>query len=428
MKKYLLYLPVAMALLGMASCSQDRDPKYHAPTPGSFVLNKPAMMDQEIVLTNGQTLEFSCSQPDYGFAASASYSMEMALNQDFTEFYSLTPRDENSTIISVNQSEVASGYCELMGITSEDDYTSQYPDGFPVSTIYFRAVCQLPGYESSIITSNVVSYNYLKPYFAVPVPGYIYLVGAPSGWKEPSEGNAAAYADWRLFEPNDAIGSKIYTGVFDIPAGDDAMFRFYTALTGWDNDSYGVQEPDEAVQFPEFDGGTFEHALVKGKGAFWFPNWPGGEMTMVVNMSDASNMTVTFTAGAVEVFVPSYIYMVGGYNDWAGPNEGNKNKLFALPNSQNAPDIYTGTYPVGPGDFWFRFATALDEGDGWGPTIGWQEPDEGATFDFTNNHFEGTFVNPGSGSWCFNMPSDGNFNMVVNFANNTVEYTFEPEE
>lgn len=423
MKKISLYIAAVCAVAGLASCSQDRDPVYQVPT--NFVLNVPAMQDQLIELREGNTLELTCSQPDYGFAAAAVYSAQMSLTEDFESCYDLTPLNENLAKMQIPQADVATGYCELLGVTSEEDYQTQYPNGFDPVKIYFRAVCQIEGVDNSRIESNVVAYNNILPYFNVAVPGYIYLVGAPEGWKGPDAANADHYADWRLFEASDAIGSKIYSGVFDIPAGDQAMFRFYTALTGWDADSYGVQVPDEAVQFPDaFTDGTFTHELIKGKGSFWFPNWEGGKMTIVVDMSDPNNMTVTMTAGEVEVVTPQYIYAIGNqFGNWTEPSEANAEALAPYRIvSRDGGHIYQGTLPVTGGDLYMRFATELG---GWdGPQIGVQEVDESIECQFTNGAFTGPFVS-GKGSWFFNVPEDGNISLTVDMDNKTVTYVLE---
>lgn len=438
MKKYLIYLPIALAFLGIVSCSQDRDPKYRAPEAGSFKLNNPAMMDQEIILSDAgdATLEFSCSQPDYGFAASASYSVDMALNENFADFYSLSSLNENSAIISVLQSEVAAGYCELMGIDSEETYSEKYPDGFPVTKVYFRANCRIPGIDNSAITSNVVSYNYLKPYFAVAVPGSIYLIGNPGGWVEPAEGNAATLASWRLMEDDDAIGSKIYKGSFEIDAkyGDDGpIFRFYAALTGWDGgDSYGTQVDDNAIEFPEFTGDVFEHELVKGKGSFSFPNWPGGTMNMVVNMSDPNNMTVTFSGGDQEIFVAKYIYLMGSLQGWTPPSVNNESAYanYRLVNSADAENIYTGTFNAPAGKLQYRFVTQLDgEGDaGWDNPyqLAYQVDDNDTDFTFTNGVIETPFVH-GKGNWAVELDADAKVTFVVDLDNETASCILEQE-
>ena len=36
--------------------------------------------------------------------------------------------------------------------------------------------------------------------------------------------------------------------------------------------------------------------MVKGKGAFNFPNWTGGDMEMTVDMSDMDNIQLTIKA------------------------------------------------------------------------------------------------------------------------------------
>ena len=423
MKKITLYIATICALAGMASCSQDRDPVYQQPT--NFVLNVPVMADQLIELQAGNTLELTCSQPDYGFAAAAAYSAQMSLSEDFAESYDLTPVNESSARMQIPQGDIATGYCELKGLKSEEDYQTQYPNGFSTTKIYFRAVCQIPGVDNSRIESNVVAYNQILPFFNVAVPGYIYLVGAPEGWVGPDESHAEHYADWRLFEAADAIGSKIYSGVFDIPAGDSAMFRFYTALTGWDADSYGVQVDDNAIQYPDaFADGTFTHELIKGKGSFWFPNWPGGKMTIVVDMSDPNNMTVNMTAGEVEVVTPMYIYSIGNqFGNWTEPSADNEEALLPYRlTSRDGGHIYQASLPVKSGDIYFRFATELG---GWdGPQIGIQEQDESIECQFTNGTFTGPYV-VGKGSWYFNLPADGTLSMTVNMDSQTVTYAFE---
>ena len=430
MKKISLYVAVAGALLGMASCAQDREPVYHAPE--KFELNEPVMQDQLIILSEEGTLDLTCSQPYYGFAAAANYSVEMSLTEDFTDFYTITPLDEHSAQIKMRQRDVATGYCSLLGLESEEDYTEQFPNGFDVVPIYFRAQCVIPEIEGSDIKSNIVVYNQIQPYFAVAVPGYIYLVGQPSGWATPDESQTAHYADWRLFENADAIGSKVYIGTFDIPAtGDDGinwpMFRFYTALTGWDADSYGVQEPDEAVQFPDaFADGTFEHQLVKGKGSFWFPNWEGGKMTIVVDMSDPNNMTVQMMAGEVSVGTTKYIYLVGSISGWMAP--GIESEAAYAPYRLGCSDgsgIYTGEFDAPAGHVNFRFALELTE-DGWEnkTQIGSQPEDADVACTFTNGTYTGPYVS-GKGNWAFELDEPGKISMTVDTNTGTVTYVLE---
>lgn len=416
-------MSMALAMLGMASCSQDRDPVLQTPT--EFVLNNPVMQDQFIELQEGNTIELVASQPNYGYSAVATYSAEMSLTEEFTNPYALEPTDAHQARMTFKQSDVASGICELSGVVDEESFARVFPNGMQPQKIYFRAICELEGVEGSRIVSNIVSYNQVLGYFAVPVPGYIYLVGAPEGWAGPTEDNAAHYADWRLFEPNDAIGSKVYSGVFDIPAG-SAIFRFYTALTGWDNDSYGTQVDDNPIDFPEFTSGSFSTTAVKGKGAYSFPNWPGGEMTIVVDMSDMNNIQVTFTAGAAEVVVTKYIYLVGSISGWVPPGLSNEAayKDYRLAD-KTGEGIYTGEFAVVPGYLNFRFALELTEDDWDNPTqIGAQVDDNDVVCSFTNGSFSGPYV-LGKGNWAFELEEAGTISMMVDTNNNTVAYEFK---
>ena len=429
MKKLSYILTGAFALFAMTSCSIDKDPKYHAPTEGSFSLYAPVLQDQYIELTEGATLGLTTSgQPDYGYSAVANYSAQMSLSSYFSNpdaIYDLSPIDNHQSNMTFKQEDVAIGVCVLYGLESEDDYLSRFPNGMPDIPVYFRAVCELNGVEGSRIVSNVVSYNHITPYFAVAVPGYIYLVGNVTGWNEPSQGNASYYANWRLFEPDNAIGSKVYSGVFDIEAA--PMFRFYTDLTGWDADSYGYIVDDNATDFPDFTGASsWTQSLIKGKGAYSFPNFPGGQVTIIVDMSVDNNMTVTISPGAVEVFVPKYIYMMGSIQGWTEPTEANAAAYedYKLFNSSSAEAVYTGSFAVSEGEQYIRFAYELAGWDAgqWGI----QEPDESVDCSFSNNTFSSPYVQ-GKGSWKFVTPSAGRIDIAVDTDNTTATFTFVPE-
>lgn len=266
-------MALVAVMLGFTSCNDDTDPVYKDPT--KFVLNTPALASQYYELTPDGTLVFTCSQPDYGFTASVTYGLEVALSEG-GETYTLTPEVPTKAQIRVKAEDVATAICVLRGIKTEEDWTEE-----PARPVYFRATAQLGDHENTFIESNWVKLDAVKEYFAVPVPGFIYLIGSPEGWAGPTADKADHYADWRLFEKDDAIGSKVYYGVFDMPSA--PMFRFYTALTGWDDDSWGSQADDNAIDYQLTDG-VWEGSIVKGKGSFNFPDFTGGEMTIIVDM------------------------------------------------------------------------------------------------------------------------------------------------
>lgn len=282
MKKIALFLAAAAVFGGLSSCSRDESPVLEKPT--EFKLNTPPFAAEYYQLTEGNSMIVTCSQPNYGVGVQTTYSMEISIDENFGNSLPIKVADPFSATMVMNDLDINQAILDLLGISDADTW-APYENNH-VHDIFFRATAQLAGVEGTSITSNIVKVSDVDFFFTVKEPGFIYLVGAPEGWKGPSAGNAAHYADWRLFEADDNIGSEIYIGTFDIPAG-SAMFRFYTTLTDWDTDSYGSQENDAALDF-QFADGAFDGTIVKGKGSFNFPDWAGGKMTIIVNLKNST--------------------------------------------------------------------------------------------------------------------------------------------
>lgn len=287
MKKIAMLFAAAAVMLGLSSCEQNTNPRYNPTTV--FELNTPALATQYYKLTPDGYIDLTWSQPQWGVSVAGTYKVQMSLDETFKKtgddgqaydwFYQIDAT-YNQCQAAVPMKDVAIGLCVLRNIKKEEQYVDE-----PAGKVYFRVVGQIAGVEGSEVTSNVITLDQVKGYMAIQSPGKIYLVGAPEGWKGPDAGNAAHYADWALYEPEDAIGSKVYSATFTIPAG-QAMFRFYTALTGWDADSWGSQADDNALSFA-FSNNQFKFTLVKGKGAFNFnDDWStNGTMDINVNMN-----------------------------------------------------------------------------------------------------------------------------------------------
>ena len=394
-------------VLSAVSCNgpEVENPVLNKPT--KLILNTPAFQKQYIDLQATPTVNLTCSQPEYGFAAAASYFAQVSLTEDFTDFIEI---DEaySKCDMDVNAEAIAQAICKLRGVTSEDDYTDE-----PARTVYFRVRVKILDYEETEILSNVVSCEKVKGYFALRLPGYIYLVGEPEGWSGPTEGNKDHYSQWRLFESTEAIGSKIYSGVFDIPAG-KFMFRFYTALNGWEKDSYGIQEADSPMDITLEDG-VYSGALVKGKGSYNVPDFAGGSVKITVNMN---TMTVKFEVGGVDVSNKKFIYLVGAPEGWAGPTEDNAShyedwKLYDMADDGN----YTGTFDIPEGKFMFRFYKKLT---GWETdSFGSQAEDAPIDLTWTDGIYEGAAMD-GKGSWNDPTWAGGKVEITVNINDGTV--------
>ena len=269
MKKFNYIFFSLLALLFATACEEPQDVNPVLQTPTKFVLNNPVMSTQYIELTPTTTVNMTCSQPDYGYAAAANYYAQVSFTEDFAEWAEVNENPyTNCGKIEMSGEELAMAMCKLRGVTTEESYVDE-----AACPLYVRLRAEIKGApEQSAIISNVVVLSQVKAYYAVKLPGYIYLVGQPSGWNEPSAGNAAHYENWKLLEAEDAIGSKIYSGTFEVAAG-QATFRFYRKLQGWDalDDngviySIGLQVEDKAMDVA-FTDGIFSSAIVDGKGS-----------------------------------------------------------------------------------------------------------------------------------------------------------------
>ncbi|MGM9843719.1 MAG: SusE domain-containing protein [Muribaculaceae bacterium] len=381
MKKLALFFACAAALVGFTGCEDDKDPIYQAPT--TFVLNQPALQNQYLELTEDGTFELTCSQPDYGYSAIVNYSAEVSLTEDFANCKEIASKGSGTTArMTFGCADLALVLCELHGFVDEETYQD-----LPAEKVYFRAVARLTGVESSEIRSNVVSLNKVKLYFAVPTPGYIWVIGSAGafgGWTEPSEANAAALTGARLFEPANAIGSKVYSQTFNIPAG-DVTFRLYVALTGWDGgDSWGYKVEDQATTVELVDG-AYSSPIVNGKGSFTFAGWPGGDMTITADFS-SSSPTINVVAGSAAPTVSKYMYIVGNNADWTEPVEASASVYEAWRIAdKNESGVYTGTFELAEGStpctsgWYFRIYEQLA---GWSDTP-WAASADGSNVDVT---------------------------------------------
>ncbi len=304
--KKIFTIIAALACLGsvFTSCEKDNneEPKAQIPTDKNF-LNTPPTANYTYDLQNTETVTITVSQPNYGVGTIPTYAVEVSLDPEFNgvptqwkytgaestpQNFVALPTESNKTSIDIPARDIADaingcrGYNKLAQL-DESGYVDY------IGPVYMRVRSYFPGASDEVfdlytIASNVITFTNMVGYKTLRAPGSIYLVGAPEGWAGPTAANAAHYENWKLFEDNDKIGSKIYSATFDIPAG-QFMFRFYTALTGWDADSFGSQVEDSPVDIELNDAGIYSGAGVAGKGSWSCPTWTGGEVTITVDLN-----------------------------------------------------------------------------------------------------------------------------------------------
>ena len=413
MKKLSILFACLVAVLSFTSCEEDTNPQYQNPT--EFKLNTPALANQYYELTEDGTFDMSWSQPNYGYAAVASYKVQVSLTGEEESYFECNSEYKNC-YAQVKMSEVAEAICKLRGIENEDDYVDE-----PARKVWLRVHAYIAGIEGSDILSNAIVLNQVKEYCAIQSPGYIYLIGNVGNWTGPDAANAGALADWRLFESATAIGSKIYSGVFDMPAG-QLIFRFYTELTGWDGGaSVGTQVDDSPVVVTLTDGAYNGSLVAPGKGSIQIDNFEGGLMKITVNLN---NKTVIIETGeaAVDTNGKAFIYIVGAVSNWTEPSEANaahyeNYKLYDL----KGDGVYTGTFELATDQNAFRFYNTLC---GWAGTdsFGSQVEDANVDIALTDGVFTGLGV-AGKGNWNITNWEGGKLAITVDKNTSTVTFT-----
>ncbi|MDE6443137.1 MAG: hypothetical protein K2K64_01760 [Muribaculaceae bacterium] len=273
MKKISIILAMVAMVLGVSSCKQEDEPKYHAPT--TFTVNEPALQNQVFRcaadMTDAETFNLFCSQPDYGYSAICEYSALVSLNPDApeSEWIALPNETPTSASMAIKTYELGVAVNQLLNVVDYADFVDReiYDKEYKV---YLKAVCQIPSIEGSrIVSSNYVCYNKVMINYAEKKPAWIYIcgdvenidTGMANGFTAPSVANLDAYMNnWSLFEPDDMIGEKLYVGSFNVTPKADAanpdtsdpgnvdqcaQFRFFTELLGWTPDaSLGSNEAD----------------------------------------------------------------------------------------------------------------------------------------------------------------------------------------
>ena len=289
-------LLLSLAAMLFTACDSDRDDNpvisdNNAPT--AFVLNTPAMSDQFIQLSETNKVNLTWSQPNYSYNAVATYKVQVGVvdngNVKWHESEDGKPIYLDGTFnecnVNISGEEIAEAICKIDGFAAPEDYVDMGTREIAMrvcATINDATNKEIPGTE---IVSNYVTFKHMAAYNAVKGLTCVWIIGNCSGWKEPSAGNAEALADWAIWETE--IGSKIYKGTVTMPdyTGDNLMFRFYTKLTGWDADSYGTQVDDSPIVQNFNSEGVYTGTFVKGKGSWQFDNFPGGDLTITIDMN-----------------------------------------------------------------------------------------------------------------------------------------------
>ena len=183
MKKLNIFASLLAGVLMFSSCESDRDDNPVFKEPTAFTLNVPAYVNTIYDLENSTSLELTCSQPDYGYTAPTTYTVEVSTSQDFATFETLAST-YTSAKMNVAADEIAVAATTLK--VAEGALDADFP---METTLYFRLKASVGkdqfGNELGVIYSNIISLPSVKLYFALPPvygPENLYIIGKHNEW------------------------------------------------------------------------------------------------------------------------------------------------------------------------------------------------------------------------------------------------------
>lgn len=423
MKNKLIIASVALlGVAGFTACTMDTEPRLDAPT--EFVLNTPPMANNLYVFdcnasgVSQNDITFTVSQPNYGVATTPTYTVQVArCEADFAKWdqQQADGDESNETAEGLPLTVMVDGsstdakitfdgevFCnavnQLYGLTLANVKDEPHP-------VAVRVHAALAAASYSAIWSNAILI-YVRSYIK-PVADKIWIIGACQGW-DISNGDM-------VLEENE-IGSKIYVGDYNIPAG-QFQFRFYDELGDWESNSIGSQIDDAPIPVKDItdavlpeEGVTMDciQSLkgVLAKGSWQIEGWKGGKVHFEVNLNDN---TVTFSPGQSRK-----IYIVGQCQGWNVTSD-----KMALNETEDGSNVYAGTYTIAAGDFTFRFYRTL--GDWEVGSIGAQVEDSPVEISVPAAGLVKPCVD-GKGSWTDPSWAGGDLSISVDL--NTMQVTF----
>lgn len=164
-------------LLLFTACETDMESNPTLSVPDSFVLNTPTLSEGVYNLDNSDHIEFTCTQPDYGYTAPVVYTVEVSLSEDFTTLETLTT-SYTTAKMEVAASEMAVSVTNLK--VAEDMTDADFP---MTTSVYVRLKADLSNVDATVYSNPVEIDVYLS--FSLPAtefPEEMYVVGSICDW------------------------------------------------------------------------------------------------------------------------------------------------------------------------------------------------------------------------------------------------------
>lgn len=175
--KKIFTLIMLLAGIGFFQACEDDNDKIVLQQPKSFVLNTPKYASGIYDLKNTETIEFTTSQPDFGFTAATQYTVQISLSQNFTDSITL-PGSYSTAKFKIPAQDLATALVTLHGVEEE----SHYPvDPHP---LYVRLAATISGSKVKPVYSNIITLLRVLGYYALEalkMPQQMFLIGNVAG-------------------------------------------------------------------------------------------------------------------------------------------------------------------------------------------------------------------------------------------------------
>ena len=307
MKKTIKIMMLLACLTCFWACEKDEHPTALMPT--TFILNAPKYISGVYDLKNTETVQITCSQPDYGFTAATIYRVMVSTKQSFADFTTL-PTSFTTAKMDVSTTEMAVALVGLLGVTDEADFPT---DPF---SVYIRLSAELSDGSYQVL-SNIIELPKVKSYFALDamtMPENIYIIGnVAGGW---SWNSATTMVP--VWGKDGKFWAVQYLGK---SGNDNAEIKFNTAKA-WNGGEFGIKTADIDDASKALAGISGEDNIVIGN--------PGWYIVLVTTEISGRNYIfhVQFFAPNVYLFGPC----IGG--KWGASDE----QLFKVPDLSSGAD------------------------------------------------------------------------------------------
>ena len=328
----------------LTACEDDRDsnPTLQKPTPGSLVLNTPAMAANATYdLANSSNLIFTLgSLPDYGFPAYTTYTLAVSLNSDMSHAVDVatTPYAQ----FEVDAASLAATLTTMATDAGKND--ADFPLDIP---IYFQARGAATQYAGNAIAgteiaSNVVSLSKVHLLYSLPpvtTPDNIYLVGSFNGWSWDTSLSMVQCYD----------GANVFWHMVWI---DDSGIKF-NAEKAWDGGEVGFAGLNSIT-------GDLAGEIVDAGGNIASSN-PGWYLMIITAVVDGRNIVYDAEFENPDVYLMGPVTPNG---DWKELEDGTKLDIPTTLDGQFVSPAFAKSVPGGDGDG-VRAYVKIDGFDWW---------------------------------------------------------------